>query len=67
MGDYNINLLNSDTHSPTGHYLDLMYSNMLFPLITRPTRVTAQSATLIDNIFTNNTNSSGSLTQGVFC
>ena len=66
MGDYNINLLNSDTHSPTGHFLDLMYSNMLFPLITRPTRVTAHSATLIDSIFTNNTNSSGSLTQGVF-
>ena len=51
MGDYNINLLNSDTHSPTGHFLDLMYSNMLFPLLTRPTRVTAHSATLIDKIF----------------
>ena len=26
---------------------------MLFPLITKPTRITANSATLIDNIFTN--------------
>ena len=51
MGDCNINLLNSDTHDPTGSFLDTMYSNMLCPLITRPTRVTANSATLIDNIF----------------
>ena len=39
---------------------------MLFPLTTRPTRVTANSATLIDNIFTNNTCNMGSLLQGVF-
>ena len=66
MGDYYINLLNSDTHSPTGHFLDLMYSNMLVPLITRPTRVTANQATLIDNIFTNNMCNSGTIIQGIF-
>ena len=27
---------------------------MFFPLITRPTRITSNTATLIDNIFTNN-------------
>ena len=31
-----------------------MYSNMFFLLITQPTRITSNSATLIDNIFTNN-------------
>ena len=31
-----------------------MYSHSLFPVITKPTRVTSKSATLIDNIFTNN-------------
>ena len=31
-----------------------MYSNMLLPLITRPTRITPHTATLIDNIFVNN-------------
>ena len=31
-------------------------SNMLFPLIMRPTRITSNTATLIDNIFTNNLN-----------
>ena len=30
-----------------------MYSNSLYPTITRPTRITTHSATLIDNIFTN--------------
>ena len=66
MGDYNISLLNSHTHNPTGSFLDTMYSHMLYPLITRPTRVTPNSATLIDNIFTNNTCNTGSTIQGVF-
>ena len=65
MGDYNINLLNSDSHHPTGEFLDILYSNMLFPLITRTTRVTANSATLIDNIFTNNFYSDNWSAQGV--
>ena len=33
-----------------------MYSRMFFPLIARPTRITSNTATLIDNIFTNNLN-----------
>ena len=66
MGDFNINLLNSDSHHPTGEFLEIMYSNMLFPLITRPTRVTANSATLIDNIFTNNYCSNDWSAQGIF-
>ena len=31
-----------------------MYSHSFVPLINRPTRITKQSVTLIDNIFTNN-------------
>ena len=53
LGDFNINLLNHDTHNLTGEFYDLMTSNSFLPLITRPTRVTATSATLIDIIFTN--------------
>ena len=52
MGDYNINLLNVESHSLTADFNDLMYSHGLIPLITRPTRVTENSATIIDNIFT---------------
>ena len=54
LGDYNLNLLNVDSHNPTSEFLEIMYSNHFFPLITRPTRITQHSATLIDNIFTNN-------------
>ena len=43
----------NDCHQPTGEFFDLMSSNSFLPLITRPTRVTANSAKLIDNIFTN--------------
>ena len=53
MADYKINLLNVDSHSLTVDFNDTMYSSGLVPLITRPTRVTENSATLIDNIFTN--------------
>ena len=31
-----------------------MTSNSLYPLISKPTRITSSTATLIDNIFTNN-------------
>ena len=40
LGDYNVSLLNIDTHAPTHEFADLMYSHSLFPCITKPTRVT---------------------------
>jgi hypothetical protein len=53
--DFNLNLLNCQNHKLTSEFMDIMYSNMFFPLITRPTtRITSYNATLIDNIFTNN-------------
>ena len=54
LGDFNINLLNSDKHVPTQEFLDVMYTYSLFPYISKPSRVTTRSATLIDNIFCNN-------------
>ena len=53
MGDFNIDLLSVDTHIPSSDFLELMYSHGLFPTISKPTRVTTSSKTLIDNIFTN--------------
>ena len=53
-GDYNINLLKRDCAS--SDWSALMSSYNLLPLVTRPTRVTGSSATLIDNIFTNKYN-----------
>ena len=66
LGDFNINLLNNDYHQPTGEFFYLMSSNSCLPLITRPTRVTANSATLIDNIFTNHFDCSLQSSKGIF-
>lgn len=52
-GDFNIDLLNPQQHNSTTEFINSMYSNSLYPTITRPTRITTHSATLIDNIFTN--------------
>ena len=54
MGDCNIDILNYDSHSATAEFVDMLYSHAFLPLINRPTRITQNSATIIDNIFTNN-------------
>ena len=51
MGDFNMNLMNYQSHNLTGEFLDTMYSNTFFPL-TRPTRITSHSATLFDLLIT---------------
>lgn len=53
MGDYNLNLLTCDGNSCIDDFLNLLVSFSLMPLITKPTRVSENSSTLIDNIFTN--------------
>ena len=53
MGDMNVDLLHFDTNEKTNIYLNNVTSNGLLPIITRPTRVTNHSATLIDHIITN--------------
>ena len=53
MGDFNLDLIINERHSATARFLDSMNSVGLHPLIALPTRVTSKSATLIDNIFTN--------------
>ena len=53
MGDFNINLLQHETHSSTGNFLNIMLSHGLQPSISKATRVTDETASLIDNIFTN--------------
>ena len=53
LGDVNINLLNHASHSDTGIYLDTLLENGLLPLVSLPTRISNNSATLIDHISTN--------------
>ena len=52
-GDWNINLLNIDSHKESQDFVDIMFSHYFIPTITKPTRVSKRSGTLIDNIFCN--------------
>jgi len=54
MGNFNLDLLHYNHHVPIHEFIDSLFSHALFPLISNPTRLTSYSATLIDNIFTNN-------------
>ena len=43
-------------HRPIHDYVECIYSNSMLPSIYKPTRITANTATCIDNILTNNVN-----------
>ena len=66
MGDFNLDILNSDTHPPTKEYIDLMFSHSMFPLINKPTRSTSDTHTCIDNIFSNHVTPTSTSIQGIF-
>ena len=51
-GDFNINLLNYSVDNTLSHFVDLFVSQHFYPTLNRPTRVSDQTNTLIDCIFT---------------
>jgi exonuclease III len=52
-GDYNVNLLLSDTVNSTCTFLNALRAHSFTPAISLPTRITSTSSTLIDNFFVN--------------
>ena len=56
-GTFNVDLLQYDKRVETNYFIDQLYSHWLQSLITRPTRITRDTKTLIDNIFTTDLNS----------
>ena len=54
MGDFNLDLLKIDGNQHIKDFIYQMFSSMFYPLISRPTRITNSTATVIDNIFVNN-------------
>ena len=52
-GDFNINILKCDSDKDTADFVDTIYASSLYPTINTPTRITATSKTLIDNLFYN--------------
>ena len=55
-GDFNLDNLNLDNNENTLNLLNSLTSQSLIPIITKPSRITNQTATLMDNIFTNQPN-----------
>ena len=56
LGDLEINnndLLNYNSNTPTTNYVNFLFSKQFFPYIIHPSRVSGNSSTLIDNIFSN--------------
>ena len=53
LGDFNLDLLNYDSHTATGEFVNLLLSKQFLPFIVHPTRVSDNSSTIIDNIFAN--------------
>ena len=53
LGHFDVDLLKYDSNNDVSYFLDTMHSNLLLSHITSPTRITAKSSTLIDNISSN--------------
>ena len=53
-GDFNLDLLQYNHHTPTQEFIDTLFSFAFIPLISNPMRLTSSSANLTDNMFTNN-------------
>ena len=56
MGDFNMDLLKTESDDKIGEYYGILTSHLFVPHITIPTRITSTSKTLIDNIFSNDPN-----------
>ena len=48
--DHNLDLIKHAKHRVTNEFIELNLDNQLLPTITKPTRITRSTATLLDNI-----------------
>lgn len=49
-GDFNIDLMKSNDHAKTTEFVNIMFS-LSYPLLVKPSKITKDCTTLIDNIF----------------
>ena len=47
---HNLDMIKQDKHKPTQEFIEMNLDHQLIPTITKPTRITRSTATLIDNI-----------------
>ena len=65
MPYFNIDLLKSKSCDYANRFTEQFFTSSYILVITKPTRITQHTATLIDNIFTNNIEKIESSTNGV--
>ena len=53
VGDLNLNLIDYQSNVKVRNFVNLMFQHSLVPIVSKPTRVTKNNATLIDYIITN--------------
>ena len=54
-GDFNLNILDLNKNKFISEYVESLFSHGFIQLITKPTRIAENSATLLDHILTNST------------
>ena len=52
IGDYNLNALQYNENEKVTNFYNSVFQNGAIPIITKPTRVTVDTATIIDNVIT---------------
>ncbi len=52
-GDFNIDVLKYNSSTQVAEYIDLLFSFGFLQIVTKPTRVSDTSATLINHVLTN--------------
>ena len=52
-GDFNVNLLKSQSSPPVNEYIDSVFYEGCYYIIDKPTRITPHSSTLLDHVYTN--------------
>ena len=55
LGDFNLDVLKIDQNRFVSEYVDTLFAYGFLQIITKPTRISGNSATLIDHIITNST------------
>ena len=63
--DQNLDLLKVNTHKHTSDFLNTIFEHSFVPCISKPTRVTHTSASLIDNIYVKVTNNNSKLNSAI--
>lgn len=63
--DQNFDLLKMETHIQTTHLFNTFMEYSFLPVISKPTRITENTSTLIDNVYVNNISDENTIQSGI--